>query len=72
MARDPDILKILPPELRAEVMRGIVFEVFGDRNGARVWQQLEAGLTYTARQLGDHREPDKNFWKGAWRIYEFK
>lgn len=68
--RAVDPLRRLPPEMRAEAMRELFEEMFGEEVAARVWEQFGPALASTARQPGDHRDPQKNYWKGAWRIHE--
>jgi len=70
MPKRPDPLDDLSPAERAKLLRDMVLGMFGEEKGAGVWQQMEAALRLNARQLGDAPEPAKNFWKGAWRIYE--
>lgn len=70
MAKKSDPLDNLSPQGQVEVMRKMIFGTFGEVRGAEIWPQFEAGMLTKIRQLGDAPEPTKNFWKGAWRIYE--
>ena len=68
--RQPDPLRAMPQEKRVEAMRALIFNLVGDENGAVIWQQMEPLMTTTMRQLGDARDPQKNYWKGVWKIHE--
>jgi len=70
MPKKPDPLDNLTPEGQLGVMKNLVFGLFGGERGASVWPHFEAGLGMKARQIGDADEPEKNYWKGAWRIHE--
>lgn len=70
MPKKPDPLDNLDPAQQAAVLRGLVTNLFGEQNAAPIWKQMEAALRSNARQLGDAPEPEKNFWKGSWKIYE--
>jgi len=72
MPKRPDPLDSLSPEGQAGLFRGLVFGMFGEEGGAAMWPQIEAALRMKARQLGDAPEPEKNFWRGAWAIYEIE
>lgn len=73
MARkEPDILARMPDAAREQAMKGLVMGLFGPRNGPRIWEQMEATMRVTRRQLGDDPDPEKNYWQGAWRIYDLE
>lgn len=70
MAKDKDILAQLPKAERIDVIKKLTYAFLGDEVGATAWPSMEASLTYDKRQPGDDPDPEKNFWGGAWRIYE--
>lgn len=70
MAKRSDPLDGLTPEGEREVLRSIIIDMFGPARGADVWRRFADAMKYDKRQLGDAPEPEKNYWKGAWRIYE--
>jgi hypothetical protein len=70
MPKKPDPLDNLSPDQQSALLRGLVFNLFGEENGGAVWKQMEPALRSKARQIGDAPEPEKNFWRGAWKIYE--
>lgn len=73
MPKKPDPLDGLSAAEQPAALRGLVFGMFGEQGGAAIWKQMEPAMRgANARQLGDAREPEKNFWKGAWRIYEIE
>lgn len=72
MPKKPDPLDNLTPEGQLEVMRSMIFGMFGETRGNDIWPQFEAAMLSKARQIGDAAEPEKNFWKSAWRIYEIE
>jgi hypothetical protein len=72
MAKPKDPLATMSPSGRAKMIKAIATNVLGPALGAAFAKQMEEGLTYQGRQLGDSKEPEKNFWKGAWRIYEIE
>lgn len=72
MAKDTDILALMTDDERRTAMRQLVMGLFGEGNGARIWQQMDAALGSQARQLGDAPEPEDNYWHGVWRIYEIE
>ncbi|WP_437908282.1 hypothetical protein WME95_10590 [Sorangium sp. So ce327] len=65
-----DPFHVLPEAQRHELMRDTVMAIFGPAVGQGFWDQMEPLLTDTRRQPGDAEEPEKNFWRGRWRIYE--
>ncbi|WP_437682601.1 hypothetical protein [Sorangium sp. So ce131] len=70
MPRLTDPFDVLPEVQRHELMRDTVMAIFGPTVGQTFWDQMEPLLTDTRRQPGDAAEPEKNFWRGRWRIYE--
>jgi hypothetical protein len=70
MASKKDILALLPEQLRVAVLRHFTHGLFGDDVGGELWKQLEPGFTTKLRQPGDAADPEQNFWRGAWRIYD--
>lgn len=70
MPKKPDPLDNLTPEGQVAVLRRLLFETFGEARGSAIWEQMEPAMLGKSRQLGDTPEPEKNFWKGAWRIHE--
>lgn len=70
MPKKPDPLDNLTPEGQVAVLRRLLFETFGESRGNALWAQIEPAMLGKTRQLGDAHEPEKNFWKGAWRIHE--
>lgn len=70
MPRLTDPFHVLPEAQRHELMRDTVMAIFGPAVGQAFWAQMEPLLTDTRRQPGDAEEPEKNFWRGRWRIYE--
>lgn len=72
MPRQADILARMPDALRREAMEGLVKGLFGPKNGAKIWEQMDAVMSSTQRQLGDHPDPEQNYWQGTWRIYEIE
>ena len=67
-----DPLRAMRPEARAQAIKGIFERLLGEEAAAKVWEQFGPALASTVRQPGDHKEPAKNHWKGAWRIYEIE
>jgi len=65
-----DILAVLSPDERRDLMRHTVMGVLGPVMGERVWKQMEPALLDRRRQPGDAADPAENHWKGVWRIYE--
>jgi hypothetical protein len=70
MPKEPDVLALLSPPERAEVIRKMLLGLLGERNGQKAWKQMEPVLASTLRQIGDAEEPEKNYWRGVWRVYE--
>ncbi|WP_437627179.1 hypothetical protein [Sorangium sp. So ce1151] len=70
MSRPADPFDLLPDEQRHELMKDTVTAIFGPALGQAFWDQMEPLLTDTRRQPGDAAEPEKNHWRGRWRIYE--
>ena len=70
MPRPADPFDLLPDEQRHELMKDTVTAIFGPALGQAFWDQMEPLLTDTRRQPGDAAEPEKNHWRGRWRIYE--
>ncbi len=68
----PDILARMPPALRIKAIGAMVAGVFGPKNAPRALRQITTAMTSKARQPGDHPDPEKNHWQGAWRIYEIE
>lgn len=68
--RKPDPLRAMSAEERADTMKSMMFDLFGEQNGAAIWQQMEPVLNTPLRQPGDDRDPQKNHWKGVWKIHE--
>lgn len=62
----------LKPHVRAAVVKDAVERLFGPKNGATIWKHMEPGYTLTTRQPGDAAEPEKNAWRGAWRIHSLE
>jgi hypothetical protein len=46
--------------------------LLGPVAGAAFAKQMETVQKFKGRQIGDAPEPEKNFWKGAWRIHEIE
>lgn len=65
-----DPLRAMPPEARSQAIQQMLADLFGEEVAARVWEQFGPALATTARQPGDHKDPAKNHWRGAWRIHE--
>ncbi len=72
MAKPKDPLATMPGPVRAKVMKDLAANLLGPVAGAAFTKQMEAAQNWKGRQLGDATEPEKNFWKGAWRIYEIE
>ncbi len=72
MAKAKDPLAMMPAPVRAKLMKGVAMNVLGPMAGAAFVKQMDAVQNWKGRQLGDATEPEKNFWKGAWRIYEIE
>lgn len=72
MPRKPDALDNLTPEGQAAVLRLILTDMFGEERAGPMLKQIEAAMRMKARQIGDAPEPEKNFWKGAFRIHEIE
>jgi hypothetical protein len=70
MAKPKDPLAMMSAPARSKMIKAIATNVLGPVAGAAFAKQMDAGLQWKGRQLGDSKEPEKNFWKGAWRIYE--
>ncbi|APR88183.1 hypothetical protein A7982_13532 [Minicystis rosea] len=70
MKRRRDVFEVLPKEQRLALMKETVLALLGDTVGGVTWARMEPALRYERRQPGDHLDPAKNHWKGAWRIYE--
>ena len=70
MAKPKDPLAVMPPAVRAKFMRDLAVGLFGPVAGAAFAKQMESVQKFKGRQIGDAPEPEKNFWKGAWRIHE--
>jgi len=70
MAKPKDPPATMPPPVPAKVTKDMATNLLGPVAGAAFAKQMDAGLKWKGRQLGDATEPEKNFWKGAWRIYE--
>lgn len=70
MAKSPDILAMLPDDLRSEFMKELAVEMLGPVAGAAFAKQMDAVQNFSGRQLGDATEPEMNYWKGVWQIYE--
>lgn len=72
MPKKQDPLDNLTPQGQVEVLRRTLCGTFGETRGAEIWAQVEPAIVGKARQFGDASEPEKNYWKGAWRIYEIE
>lgn len=70
MPRKPHLFERISETERLAIMHFSCRLVFGDTKGEEVWKALEPSLLFKARQIGDSLTPEKNFWKGAWRIHE--
>jgi len=70
MKKLKDPLAAMPGLLRAKVMKDLATNLLGPAAGGTFVKQMEAVGTWKGRQIGDHAEADKNYWKGAWRIHE--
>ena len=70
MPRKPHIFERATEPERLAMMRASCHLVFGPQKGEEMWKAMEPSLLFKARQLGDAPEPEKNFWKGVWQIYE--
>lgn len=70
MKKRGDDFDRLKPEPRARALRTMIEHLLGPEKAARVLEQLEPGLLTRARQPGDARDPEKSYWRGAWRIHE--
>lgn len=72
MPKKPDPLDNLSPKQQAALLRGLVTGLFGEEGGSALWKHMEPALRFKGRQIGDAPEPEKNFWHGAWKIYEIE
>lgn len=72
MAKDPDPLAKMSSHERALALARLCDNVFGEHHGKRIFDKLASALAFKARQIGDAKEPQDNYWKGIWRIYELK
>ena len=72
MAKPKDPLAAMPAPVRAKVIKDLAVTLLGPVAGGAFAKQMEAAQGWKGRQLGDATEPEKNFWKGAWRIYEIE
>lgn len=70
MAKPKDPLATMPAPVRAKVITDMATNLLGPAAGAAFAKQMVNGMNWKGRQIGDAVEPEKNFWKGAWRIYE--
>jgi len=72
MAKSKDPLAMMPAPVRAKVIKSVAMNMLGPVAGAGFVKQMDAAQNWKGRQLGDATEPEKNYWKGAWRIYEIE
>ena len=72
MKRPPDPLARMSDAARKQAMERLWKSLLGPVNGALVWDQMSAVMDLTERQIGDHPEPEKNYWQGVWRIYDLE
>lgn len=72
MAKPKDPLAAMSPPVRARVMKTMAMNLLGPVAGAVFVKQMESAQNFKGRQIGDDPDPEKNFWKGAWRIYEIE
>jgi hypothetical protein len=70
MSKPKDPLAAMSGPVRAQVMKDLALNLLGPVAGGVFVKQMQSVATWKGRQIGDHREPEKNHWKGAWRIYE--
>lgn len=61
----------MPPELKLDMMRGLVAQTFGEAQTERMWRQLGPVI---ADAVG-HGDPalvgeGEDFWGGVWQIYD--
>jgi hypothetical protein len=70
MGKGTDFLATMTDRERAEALAALCDDLFGEQNGKRIFRQMAAGMAFQGRQLGDAPDPQDNYWKGHWRIYE--
>ena len=70
MAKEPDAFAKMTDRERASAMGAMALTLLGPHYGKVFVDQMKAAMKSKVRQVGDAPEPEKNYWKGAWRIYE--
>lgn len=72
MSKPKDPLAALSGPGREKLMKSLAMNMLGPIAGPAFVKQMEAAQQFKGRQIGDHPEPEKNFWKGHWRIFEIE